>query len=340
MSLLIIRPSAPAPRRTPARPYLLLGLAVSLLAGAATSARAQWGVWEADSLLAAGRLAQAERLYYSTSNAAPRDPAPRAALGRFLAARGALRIGAVLLEEARQFGGDTAAIARALAPVYEALGDYRTLASLPRSPLSPAERQRAAWIGANQQTLEFADSIATVTYRPTANGEGLGVVSLRVGDRRVDAMIDPSTSGLLLRGPAARKRDGLRVFGKDSLGVVAAVPALSVGGVTLGNVPARIDDSVRGASKRRADTLSVLGLDVLRRLAPTFDPAGQTLVLRRSGQLSDATRGNRLPFLFDENGLRVLADGHWETAPAHNTALMLASRRWTLDSRRGDIILQ
>src|SRR5437870_2911921 len=81
-----------------------------------STASAQWGVWSGDSLLAAGRLVSAESAYYATARANPRDPIARAALGRFLAARGATRVGAVLLEEARQFGGDSAAIARALLP--------------------------------------------------------------------------------------------------------------------------------------------------------------------------------------------------------------------------------
>ena len=109
--------------------------AIASLSTFATPAQAQWGVWGADSLLAAGRVSAAESLYYAASSASPRDPAARAALGRYLAARGALRIGAVLLEEARVFGGDTASLARALVPVYGALGDYRALAALPLSPL-------------------------------------------------------------------------------------------------------------------------------------------------------------------------------------------------------------
>ena len=89
-------------------------VALTSLATLAAPAQAQWGVWGADSLLAAGRVTAAESLYYAASSASPRDPGPRAALGRYLAARGALRIGAVLLEEARVFGGDTASLARAL----------------------------------------------------------------------------------------------------------------------------------------------------------------------------------------------------------------------------------
>src|SRR5205085_1403764 len=144
-----------------------LAMLAILFGMAGRSAAAQWsgGVGIADSLLAMGRVASAESLYYAASSASPRDPAARAALGRYLAARGALRIGAVLLEEARVFGGDTASLARALVPVYGALGDYRALAALPLSPLSRPERARAEWLVTHAQTLEMEDSVAVVTYR-------------------------------------------------------------------------------------------------------------------------------------------------------------------------------
>src|ERR687893_510978 len=72
----------------------------------------------------------------------------RLALGRYLAARGALKVGAVLMEEARFFGGDAAAVAVSLAPIYARLGDFRALTSLPASPLGRAERARAEWLRA------------------------------------------------------------------------------------------------------------------------------------------------------------------------------------------------
>ena len=64
----------------------------------AEPASAQWGVWVGDSLLAEGRLASAESAYYAAARARPRDPVARTALGKFLAARGGTRAGAVLLE--------------------------------------------------------------------------------------------------------------------------------------------------------------------------------------------------------------------------------------------------
>ena len=159
--------------------------------------------------------------------------------------RGALRIGAVLLEEARLFGGDTARIARSLAPIYLSLGDYRSLATLPASPLSPAEQKRVRWLVSHPSVLEFPDSAATLAYHSIVDGSGIGVLSLGIGDHRVDALIDPRASGVIVRGRAARRRDGLHTFGDDSSGVVAVVHELHIGDVTLGNVPARLISGIR-----------------------------------------------------------------------------------------------
>ena len=317
-----------------------LTLAVTALTATAVhTARAQWSAWQADSLLASGNVAAAESLYYAASSARPRDARARAALGRYLASRGALRIGAVLLEEARLFGGDSAAIARDLTPIYRALGDYRALAVLPKAPLSEAERSRVSWLVAHPQVLEFADSTATMEYSPVIEGRGLGVVTLYLGERRVDALIDPGTSGLVLRGAAARRRRDLRTFGEDSTGILAVIPELRIGAVVLNNVAARVDTTSSSRSGR-GERLSILGLDVLRRLAPTFDPESSTLTLRRSGQVPAGAIGRRLPILLDESGLRVLVSGRWDTATADQSVPMLATRRWTLDARRGEAVVQ
>jgi len=304
------------------------------------AAGAQWsgGVGLADSLLATGHVASAESLYYATSSARPRDAAARAALGRYLASRGALRIGAVLLEEARLFGGDTVRIARALAPIYSSLGDYRSLATLPASPLSPAEAKRVRWLVSHAPVLEFPDSVATLPYRVLSDGSGIGVVSLGIGERRVDALIDPRASGVVVRGRAARRRDGLRTFGEDSSGVVAVVPELHIGDVTLSNVPARlVVDSARGTSRSRQ--LTIIGVDVLQRLAPTFEPTTQMITLRRSGQIAAGVTGTRTPMLLDEQGFRILVDDHWVRAGSGATAQLLSTRPWTLDAKRGTIVL-
>lgn len=302
---------------------------------------AQWGtsVVQADSLLASGRVSTAESAYYATSSARPRDAVARAALGRYLASRGALRIGAVLLEEARLFGGDSASIARSLAPIYGSLGDYRALAVLPASPLSAAEQSRTRWLVSHAPVLEFPDSVAKLSYKPITDGSGIGTVAIGIGDRVVDAVVDATVSGIVIRGRQARRRGGLRVFGEDSSGAVAVVSELHLGDVILSNVPARLEmDSAHAAKGRRAGAF--VGVDVLRRLAPTFDPVADTITLRRSGQIGQATVGTRAPMLLDAQGLRILVEGRWENPASPATAQLLSSRRWILDAKRGTIIIQ
>src|SRR5918992_1318186 len=97
----------------------------------------------ADALLRSGRVEAAEAIYYREARRRPRDPAVRLALGRYLASRGATRIGAVLIEEARFFGTNPAVAALHLAPLYARLGDYKARALL--QPCRPARRPSPPW---------------------------------------------------------------------------------------------------------------------------------------------------------------------------------------------------
>jgi hypothetical protein len=79
---------------------------------------------EADSLLDAGQWAEAEEMLYAAVRSQPRDPLARARLGRYLAMKGALKPGLVLIEEAGEFGLP-AAKERALAAPLRALLELR-----------------------------------------------------------------------------------------------------------------------------------------------------------------------------------------------------------------------
>jgi hypothetical protein len=187
--------------------------------------------------------------------------------------------------------------------------------------------------------LEFPDSIAALPYKPLVDGSAIGTVSLGIGERRVDALIDPRISGVLVSGRSANRRAGFRIFGEDSTGAVAIIPELHIGDVTLSNVPARLDADRSRQAKRGRQTVAI-GLDVLRRLAPSFDPATDSITLRRSGQVPPTIAGTRAPMLLDEDGLRVIVDGHWETGASPVLTKLLTSRRWTLDVKRGVVVMQ
>ena len=305
--------------------HVLIGACI--LAGRSTPARAQWGVWAGDSLLAAGRLASAESAYYAAARARPRDPMARAALGRYLAARGATRVGAVLLEEARFFGGDSATLARALVPLYERLGDFAAIDTLRPSVISPVEKRRARWLRDRPSTASFQDSIVLLTYRPAADGQGLGTVILRLGKTEVPAIIDARVSGLVVPRPMARE---LRTFG-DDMGTTAAVAeTIRLGGIVFSNIPATID---------APDTKARIGFDVLAPYSPGFDPRRGILTLRRATRRSTPAVGARIPALFDSNGVRLLVGDRWQPSTASMPAMLLATRAWMWDGRRGDIVL-
>jgi hypothetical protein len=288
---------------------------------------AQWGVGQADSLLAAGRLAAAESTYYAAARARPRDPIMRAALGRYLAARGATKVGAVLIEEARFFGGDSAALAEVLAPLYYRLGDFASLASLRPIVLTPSERRRAIWLADRPPQASLRDSVVRLSYRVLGNGDGLGTVILRLGRAEVPAIIDPRVSGLVLT-PAMR--DQLRTFGNEQDQTIAVADRARLGGITFSNLP-----TVIGQAQEKAR----IGLDVLAPYAPTFDPAKGVILLRRVDRRAPPVAGTRVPVLYDGTGVRLLLAGRWQSTSLAIPAMMLATRPWMFDGKRGEIVL-
>jgi hypothetical protein len=317
-----------------------LTLAALALAAGAGPAAAQRLLARADSLYRGGRVTAAESLYYAAVRREPRDPAARLALGRYLAARGALKVGAVLMEEARFFGADPALVARELAPVYARIGDYRALATLPASPLSPAERARAEWMRANGPLVAGPDSVV-VPYAP-APRVVLGTVTLVIGGERVTASVDPTAQGLTL-DPSWMARGETRLFpadGREPHSTVGITRAVRVGALTLGNVPTRF------ASQGTRDRARI-GLDLLGGLAPTFDERARRLTLRRGGRAAAATSSDAratLPTLALPSGLLVVSGGTaMPVASERGRAAIRAAAqggRFTVDGRRGEIVVE
>ena len=305
---------------------LRLALAAWLLVPCA--AHAQNIVARADSLLRGGRLVAAEDLYYLAVRRQPRDPEARLALGRYLAARGALKVGAVLMEEARYFGGDARAVAVQLAPVYTRLGDGRALAALPGTPLSTGERLRATWLQANPFTLRGPDS---TTVRLLPDERGLGALAMIVDDDTLTAIVDPAVQGIVL-DTSWSSGSGLRLFkgnaDTDPRRFVAAVPSARLGAIVLANAP------VRFAPMRRREAR--IGLDLLGQLAPTFDTGAGSVMLRRAGRLPDRA-GSRVPTIVLPSGVQVVKDGSWPLSAPQGRALL--GSRWSLDARRGEIVI-
>lgn len=292
----------------------------------------QFGVWQADSLLAEGKLQAAESAYYAEARAKPKNPTVRAALGKFLAARGGTKAGAVLIDEARFFGGDSAMLARALVPLFVRLGDYQQLAALRPDVLTPSERQRARWLVANPPQARLQGNSVVLSYQALGDGRGIGSLPVRIGKpgaqgAEVIAIIDPRVSGLVL--PAWVRRD-LRLFGSQGRETLAVAEQVKIGGATFTNVPAIVG---------HGDEHARIGFDVLAPFYPRFDSRNGLLAMQRVDRRASPPAGERIPALYDSNGLRLLINGSWYPSTAEAPSMLLATRRWMWDWKLGDVIL-
>ncbi len=286
----------------------------------------------AETALSTGDFDAAERALYSAARRAPRDPSARGALGAWLASRGQLRIGAVLLEEARLFGGEPRAIAARLQHVYAWLRDWASLAALPGSPLSPAETERARLLALRGNEATGPDTVV-VAFAPLEVG-ALGRMPVRIGGDTLWGEIDPQVEGLVLPG-LGRGAGLFDVMGADRLGPVVIVRELSLGGLTLRNVPARVDGTL-GVGRAR------FGFDVFASLAPTVDARAGVVTLRRAGRVEAPLDGDDvtgLPMLLGFPGVRLAVRHGEPLAPVASAAgrAALRGRPWTVDVRRGMI---
>lgn len=302
------------------------------------SARAQ-SIHVADSLLDIGALARAESEYYAAVRMRPRDPMARWALGRFLVARGAPRVGATLFEEALQFGGEPSLIIGDLAPVYLALGMYHELAALPSSSLSPAERERARWLDTHPTRLISPDSIVTSSYRSGTSGD-VGRVTIQVNGRPVEAMISPRAQGLVVSDTSAGVGK-LRRFdanGGQPASRVSSIPAaadsISIGGIMYRNFPV----AIQSLANR---TQAIVGFDVLARLAPSFDPRAGRITLRVGGTVTAPPKNaDTFATLLTPSDLRILQSRGWVSTASTQMLRTLSDHRWTFDTRRGQIVVE
>ncbi len=331
------------------RATLLLGAAALLLGATPGGGGAQGAIAaptnrseiaRADALLKAGRVEAAEALYYREARRRPRDPAARLALGRYLASRGATRIGAVLIEEARFFGASPALAALHLAPLYARLGDYKALALLPAAPLSAGERARAVWLAKNPPTVVGPDSVTVALTAPASDSTSvLGTVTVVIDGGSVVAHIDPTVRGLVLDTSRA-STPSVRVFASAPTAVQAGSPAVSavllharLGNLAFTNLPVSLEPLESPARAR-------IGLDLLGRFSPTFRPNDGRLVLRRSGRVAKLLPGERVPLLVEPRDVWVVWEGRPEPLAGDLVTRRLRAARWTLDTKRGEIILQ
>jgi hypothetical protein len=300
-----------------------------LTAGAQTS--------RADSLLNAGSLQRAESLYYAAAQAYPRDPAARVALGRFLVSRGAPRVGMTLLEEAIQFGGDATRIGADLAPVYLTLGEFQKLSAMRAAPISNMDRERARWLVAHPTRMVAPDSSTSAPYKKSNEPSGIGSVTLRVNGRTIEAVVSTRVHGIVLSDTSALAKR-VRVFRSPGGGASQVVPAVAdsigLGGYSLASFPVSV-------APLRGNEQATIGIDVLARFAPTFDPRAGRVTLHVSGSVpKPGTGADQLSTLLTPTDLRVLQAGGWTSIDQPPIATVLLARRWTFDAKRGQLTIE
>lgn len=308
-------------------------LCASVLAAPSLGAQA---LRVADSLLASGELARAESAFYAAARARPRDPVARFALGKFLVERGATRVGATLLEESLQFGGDPVFVGRELLRAYLATAEFAPLAVL--AAASPAQRERAKWLTTRGPRVIAPDSVISVKLAPGDDSASLGLVAARVNGVAIVLSLSSQAQGIVVSRAVVRERRP-RIFaaGADSTGagdadLLAVADSLSIGRLAMLNQPVTIATLPPGKQ-------GLIGLAALGRFAPTADSKTGTLTLRADGSVRDDIPGDRLPTLDQATGLSVLRSRVWIASPAE-VARLLRNRGWTFDAKRGTLIVE
>lgn len=280
-----------------------------------------------DSLVQRGLIDRAESAYYAAVRARPRDPAARWNLGRFLISRGATRVGMTLVEEAVQFGFNKARADSVLAPVYLELGEYAKLAALSPSPLSGAEKLRLRYLESHPSRTISADSQIVAAYLPATTPSLIGTIAIRVDGRPITARIVNSGPELVLPGSGEFAKR-LHVFG-----AVGVADSIGISRLSMTSVPLTLAPSATSDAR--------VSLQFLARFAPTFDPRAGRVALRASGQVARASTGaTEFLTMVTDGQLRILKAGGWTSPTDPDIARILNARRWTLDRRRGTLVVE
>ena len=293
----------------------------------------------AESLLARGRLAAAEKELYAAVDAAPRAPAARGELARYLASRARFTIAEVLFAEALRFGADTASIAQALMTIapWHAEVDRRRIPGV-RLPAAEAAREgarlAAAAATAGGDSPAEMDT-ATVMFSFANDDRVLGRFELRGRNGTVRATLDPRVNGLLLHSADDAALVPTR-FGASGRGAPLLVRELWIGTRRLRGVEARVDPDVPAGEVR-------LGLDVLWALHPVFDEPRGTMLLPAGSAPGRAPNGARqIPFALSFPGVWLVPAPGLAPSPIESARgrALLAGSKWRFDPEQATVIVE
>jgi hypothetical protein len=169
----------------------------------------------------------------------------------------------------------------------------------------------------------------------TSDSRTFGRVLLVIGGDSVLAVLDPRASGLTIDTTWARRKT-VRTFSargeRDPRRMIGVVPSVSFGEIAMSNVAVSFD-ALRGKG------VAILGFDLLGRLGPTIDPVERVLVVRREGRVERAIPGARLPTVTQDGALWILRGDRLLALNGADAWNLLHDKRWTLDSRRGVMVV-
>jgi hypothetical protein len=311
-------------------------IAVLLACVAGPDAGAQAAPRQADSLIRRGMLERAESVYYAEARRRPRDPNARANLGRYLMARGAVKIGVTLLEEALQFGGDPQSLSRDLMIGYSYLNDFQGVSRLPVSAMTAGEKQRNAWLVSHPTMRVAADSILSIAFAKSADEGALGVTPVRLDGVIVRATIVPRVWCGVRVSDTSRAAARLHAFGERGTGRtrVAVADSAGFGRMTIRNMPLEV-----GQLGKAVEAEICVG--ALMPFAPTFDSRAGLITLRMSGSLPrPSATSTVLPFYAGDARLSVVKAGGLADLLAPELRRTVLDSRWTLDTKRGQVVVE
>jgi hypothetical protein len=240
-------------------PALCVAAACALIPAAARAQRTpQLPPTRGDFLVREGRWTEADAEFFQQSDRMPRDPLARAALGRYLAMKGAVRPGTVLVEEAKKFGLDPV-MARALLAPMKSILEFRADAAnfrkdttfsiqasredgvLFRIGLPRTDRSGRVFGTADASELVWHDIVDRPIGLDSVNKSGRPIgfevfeamvpsIDVRANEMTLHAPASPAPSGRTRRFPVLRWTDGVQVLMREGevLPLSAALTALRV----------------------------------------------------------------------------------------------------------------
>jgi len=168
-------------------------------------------------------------------------------------------------------------------------------------------------------------------------GDTIGTLPIRINGRNFNAVINARARGITLGNDVAnttRARRFETAVDSDRALRLAVVDSIDLGRIAVRNVPIRID--VSGGERN-----VLIGLDALMRFAPAFDgPAGKLSLHAGGSPGARPDQATDINTLLVDGELLAATAGGWASVTMPNIARLLRGHRWTIDTKRGRIVVE